>query len=521
MKDRVRVVLYCRVSTDLQEKEQTVQSQLEDLRKHAHEKGYEIVAEYLDDGYSGGLLQRPGLDALRDALSSGDFNAVLFHSPDRLARKSLYQSLVLEELERAGVKAKFLNFTVDDSPEGRMLLDMQGIFAEYERTKITERTRRGKLHWARKGALVARHVPYGYRFMPRSDSQRAHLKLDEEQAVIVRQMFRWLVEEGMSTRAIARRLTEAGVATARGANQWYPTAVDRMLRNTAYRGVMIYHRMTYGNANDPKRPKAGIKIRPEEEWIEIEVPSIVDESIWYAAQAQLTKNSQYSSRNNTKHQYLLRGLIRCLRCGATYTGMAKKGRPIYRCRRTDPAVSSTGVKCQPGSVRADVLEEAVWTAVSEALRRPDLLKEEYAKKLVNAGAPAALEIERKQTQVALKRVKIQQDRLTDAYLNEAIDMERYKSEMDKLRNRCGELEYILHGIDRREQQEHDTQEALQDLERFCYRISEGLDSLTFDEKQKLLRLLVERITVEDGRVRIDAVIPTSHEEGIIAYTSSE
>ena len=520
MKDKTRVVLYCRVSTELQEKEQTIQSQLEDLRKRALERGYEIVAEYLDEGYSGAILPRPGLDALRDTLSSGEFDVVLFHSPDRLARKALYQGLVLEEIEKAGVKVEFLNFTADYSPEGRMLLGMQGLFAEYERTKIAERTRRGKLHWAKKGFLVAKHLPYGYRFIPRSEAQRAHLEIDEEQSPIVQQIFRWLVEEGLSTRAIARRLTGSEVPTARGANQWAPTVVDRILHNTSYRGVMVYHRVTYGNANDPKRPKAGIKIRPEEEWIEIKVPSIVDEAIWYAAQNQLRENSQYSSRNNKRHQYLLKGLIRCPRCGSTYTGMAKKGRPIYRCSRTDPAVSSTGVKCQPGSVKADALDEAVWTAVSEALRRPDLLKEEYTRRLVNAGAPAALEAERKQTQVALKRVKSQQDRLTDAYLNEAIDMERYKSEMGKLRNRCGELEYILHGIDRREQQEHDTKKALEDLERFCYRISEGLDSLTFDEKQKLLRLLVERITVEDGRVSIDAVIPTSHEEGIIAYTSS-
>ena len=146
MGEQVRAALYTRVSTNLQEREQTIQSQVEALRKYADDKGYEIVGEYQDEGYSGATLERPGLDQLRDALRYGKFDLVLMHSPDRLARKAVYQGLVLEELEKAGVKAEFLNHPVDNSPEGKMLLGMQGLFSEYERAKISERTRRGRLH---------------------------------------------------------------------------------------------------------------------------------------------------------------------------------------------------------------------------------------------------------------------------------------------------------------------------------------------------------------------------------------
>ena len=139
-----RAATYSRVSTDLQEREQTIESQVEALRKYAQEKGYQLVAEYRDEGYSGAVMERPGLDRLRDALRLHEFEVVLFHSPDRLARKAVYQGLVLEELEKAGVKAEFLNYPVDDTPEGKMLLGMQGLFAEYERAKITERHRRGQ-----------------------------------------------------------------------------------------------------------------------------------------------------------------------------------------------------------------------------------------------------------------------------------------------------------------------------------------------------------------------------------------
>ena len=215
------------MSTDLQEREHTIQGQLEALRKYAQDRGYEIVAEYLDDGYSGATLGRPQLDRLRDALRSGEFDIVLFHSPDRLARKAVYQFIVLEELEKAGIRPEFLNYPIDDSPESRMLLGMQGLFAEYDRAKILERTRRGKLQRAREGALVGGHAPYGYRWIKRNEVRRAHLEIDEYQEAVVRRMYHLLVDESHSTWAIARLLTEEGIPTARGlsnGNLWPSTA---------------------------------------------------------------------------------------------------------------------------------------------------------------------------------------------------------------------------------------------------------------------------------------------------------
>jgi len=149
-------------------------------------------------------------------------DVVVFHSPDRLARKAVYQGLVLEEIEKAGVRVEFLNYPVDDSPESRMLLGMRGLFAEYDRAKIMERTRRGKLHRAREGALVGGHAPFGYRWIKRGEASRARLEAIGSQAGVIRRMYRLLVDKQLSTRAIARRLTQEGVSTARGATQWQP-----------------------------------------------------------------------------------------------------------------------------------------------------------------------------------------------------------------------------------------------------------------------------------------------------------
>ena len=285
----VQAALYGRVSTDLQEKEATIQSQVEELRTYAQDKGYRIAGEYLDDGYSGATLVRPRLEELRDRLPDGDFDVVLVHSPDRLARKAVYLGILKEEFQKHGVKLEFLNFRMEETAEGDLLYGMQGLFAEYERAKILERTRRGKLHRAREGAMVGGHASFGYRFIRRTESQRARLEIDEYQGAVIRKMYGWLTEEKLSTWAIAKRLSVNNVPTARSAARWQPMAVHKMLTNPVYKGEYRYRHSA-------------------EQVVTIPVPPIVDKATWEAAQAQIQENSKFSRRNNKRHQYLLRGV---------------------------------------------------------------------------------------------------------------------------------------------------------------------------------------------------------------------
>lgn len=489
----MRAVLYARVSTDLQEKEATIQSQVEALRKYGLDKGYTVVGEYLDEGYSGATLTRPSLEKLRDALPSDDFDVILVHSPDRLARKVVYLVILREESQKHGKKLEFLNYPIDDSPEGDMLFGMQGIFAEYERAKILERTRRGKLQRAREGAMVGGHAPYGYRFIRRTENQRARLEVSEYEASVIRKMYRLLVEEKLSTWAIAKLLTEQGVVTAKGAGRWQPTAVHRMLTNPAYKGSFEYR-------HSPS------------EVVSIPVPPIIDEATWEATQAQLKENSLYSSRNNKHNSYLLRGLIRCPRCGGAYTGYLQRGYRGYRCNRAHTASSSTGKRCSPGSIRAKPVEDAVWAAIKGALQSPDLLNEEYERRLDDSGTTDSVEYERKQLAAAQKRLEVQGDRVTDAYINEAIDLSRYKIEMEKLRGRRENLDRVTQELDDKANRELSSRDALEHLRRFCDQVSQGLDVMTCEERQQLLRLVVERITVVEERVTVETVIPTSGDD---------
>ena len=483
-----RVASYARVSTELQEREHTIDSQLEALRAYALNKGYQVVAEYLDDGYSGATLARPGLDRLRDALSYGEFDLVLFYHPDRLARRVVYQYLVLEEMEKAGVKPEFLNFPLDDSPESQLLLGIQGVISEYDRAKILERTRRGKLLHARAGALVGGHAPYGCRWIRSGEQGRARLEIVEYTAALARQVFRMLLEDRLTTWAMARTMTKEGVSTPGGAAQWQPTTVYRILTNPVYKRTYMYR-------------------ASHQEKIAISVPPIIDEATWQAAQVQLEENSRYARRNNQKYQYLLRGLIRCPRCGGNYSGYIQHGSRGYRCARANWTVSSTGQRCAPGSIPAQPVEDAVREAVKGALQQPQLLVEEYTGRLKSTGSANHWELEGKQIGLALKRVKTEEDRMTDAYRAEAIDLSRFKTEMDKLANRRKELERIQQEIEHRSRQEDASRKALEQLEAFCNQIKVGLETLTFEERQQFLRLVVEGVTVVDGRVKVETVIP--------------
>ena len=505
--------IYARVSSDRQEKEDTIQSQLAELRTRVNENQTPHCEEFIDEAYARDNLMRPALDRLRDLVAQGDIDRIYIQSPDRLASGAKLIILV-EEFQDNGVEVIFLRGSVDETPEGKLLLHMQGAIAEYERTKIAERTRRGKLYWAKQGAMVGGHAPYGYRFVRRTDTERAKLEIDEFKAAVVRRMYRLLVEDHLSTRGIAKTLTSEGIATARGANQWQPTAVDRILKNQVYRGQFIYCRTeavlpSKRLTQDPYRQsrKTGRKVRPEEEWIIIPVPAIIDEFFWGQAQVQLKQNSLHSKRNNKLHPYLLRGLIRCTRCGSTYSGHVSKGIRRYRCTLTDSSISSTGRRCRPGSFKAEPVEQAVWEAVAEALEQPQVLMAEYERRLSDLGSVDVIEQERNQLSLELKRLVVQEDRVTEAYIKEAMELNRYKYEMGKLGERRSGLEKLENQLGQRAKQEQDAKAGVRYLEEFCDRVSEGLESINFEDRQKLLRLVVERITVEDNMVRIETIIP--------------
>jgi site-specific DNA recombinase len=164
----LRIGLYARVSSDSQVEAGTIASQVAAVRQRIAADGgrLEPELEFIADGASGGTRQRPALERLRDQAAQGALDRLYVHSPDRPARNFAYQVLLLDELGRAGVEGVFLNHALGASPEGDLLLQVQGVIAAYERAQIRERARRGKLPAARAGQVsVLAAAPYGYRYL--------------------------------------------------------------------------------------------------------------------------------------------------------------------------------------------------------------------------------------------------------------------------------------------------------------------------------------------------------------------
>jgi len=518
---RPLAAVYARVSSEKQEQEQTIASQLEALYQAAEARGYALTAElvFVDDGYSGARLDRPGLERLRDVAAEGTVAAVLIYAPDRLARHYAYQVVIIEELTRAGCEVIFLNHPFGESPEEQMLLQVQGVFAEYERALIAERTRRGRLFAARQGRVNwGGNPPYGYRYFRKTDSTPAQLLVDPGEAAIVQQMYRWLVEEQLSSYAIQQRLTDQGLPT-RGHNAqgWAQSSVIHILRNPLYKGEAWYNRTQVADARRPHR-QTGFKdrrpgnrrsraLRPPEDWIPVRVPAIIDAELWQMAQEQLAQNRARATRHNPHHEYLLRGLLVCGRCGrrlvGTWTAISH-GRYICSARYPRSAPWS----CDGRSVSAALVEHQVWDYIKDLLGEPDLLRARYEE---SRGDPAVVgrdERERVRLERHVQALEGEVQRLIDAYQVGAITL----TELQDRRRRSEEHHHVL--TDRLQElhrQRHAREQELrllQGLEGFCANLREALADPSFAVKQKVLQLVVDRILVEDTQLVIRHVIPT-------------
>jgi len=237
----MRTAIYARVSTDKQGRDQTIDSQLDALRRWATAHGHDLKDDhvYIDEGYSGARLDRPALDRLRDAAREGEFEIIAVYTPDRLARRYAYQVLLLEEFRRAACTVEFIERPISDDPHDQLLLQIQGAIAEYERAVLAERFRRGKLLKARQGVWLGGKAPYGYRYVPKRDGVPGYLVVDEDEAVVVRLLFSWLVDERMTTRQITKRLNAGPWQPRSGRHPWSTSVVNCILQDETYAGTGI------------------------------------------------------------------------------------------------------------------------------------------------------------------------------------------------------------------------------------------------------------------------------------------
>ena len=376
----MKVALYARVSTQRQAERGTIGSQLQVLRDRVTASGDELVGEYIDDGQSGARLDRPGLDALRDAAEAGLFEAVWCLSPDRLARAYAYQVLVLDELARFGVRVHFTDAPdlAADDPQATLLTQVQGVIAEYEKAKIAERYRRGKLFRARAGEITTWKASYGYRHVSRSAAAGpAHQEIYEPEAVVVQRIFTDRAA-GLTVREICRQLNADQVASPTGKATWAHSTLSRLLRNEAYIGRVYFNRTE--TVPDPRPTRRTRQVpRSRDEWIPIDCPRIVTDEMFEAAGRVAHDNTKWSRRRAEPGAWLLRGLVKCGACGVGTNCHKMRGRNgtwhrYYYCRNHDPLrAGGQELRCPERNIRADALDEFVFGQIRAALTDPDLL----------------------------------------------------------------------------------------------------------------------------------------------------
>ena len=515
----MKVAIYARVSTDGQEQRGTIGSQVEALRSRMAAEGHEIVAEFLDDGYSGARLDRPGLDALRDAAEAGVIETVWCLTPDRLARSYAYQMLVLDELERLGCKVHFTDApAIDNDPQARLLTQMQGVIAEYEKAKIAERHRRGKLYRVRAGEAIFWKVPYGYRRVPRTADGPARLEIYEPEAEVVRSIFDHVVSAGRSVRAISRRLYEDGVASPSGREVWATSTLSGLIRNRSYMGSAEWFRHETIGPPPPGQSHGRRQLRPREDWLRVAVPAIITEETFEATQRVKRDNQVFSPRRTTPGLWLLRGLVVCGRCGVkSYTQQmsstaddGKRHNRYYSCPYHD-AVKAGGPekRCTERRVRADELDAFVFDQVREILLRPDvLLAGEQA--LVSREPAPDDEILDAQLDRLTRRVEeatAERRRITDLYQAGHIDMKELDRRATEVDSRRHQLEIQQNELTAQRHQLAVGNRLRQRVSNFANQAADGIDALDFDQRQRLLRLIVEQVRVHGWQIELRLRIP--------------
>src|SRR6266853_6722029 len=509
------VAIYARVSSESQEARGTIGSQLEVLRLKMAELGQQVVHEYIDDGYSGARLDRPGLDALRDAAEAGVFKHVWCLTPDRLARSYAYQILITDELLRHGVQVHYLDAPpLEDDPEATLLVQVQGVIAEYERAKIAERNRRGRLFRARAGEIVYRLVPFGYRRIPRGPAGPCHLEIYEPEAVTVRRIFDDFVAGGYSMRRICRRLYEDGVASPTGKPVWSIACLSKMLENPAYKGRAVYNRHQCVPPTTGRK-STRLKLRPPAEWIEIPVPAIIGEDLFEAAQRVARDHSYFSPRRTGPDHWLLRRLVVCGHCGvkAYCQGRrpAAKGELRYYVCNRRRALEAGGLEraCPQPSTRAEALDSLVWDQLCQALLRPQILVKGQAALGARTQQPddELLTTQLERLERRLQGTETERRRLVDLYQMQAIELAEFQARHQEGTSRHRQFEHEREALLAQHQELAVNNRLSRKVESFARQIRQGIDALDFEQRQKLVRLLVEQVRVTGPSVQIHLRIP--------------
>ncbi|MGE5703083.1 MAG: recombinase family protein [Clostridia bacterium] len=499
--------IYARVSTEEQARSGfSLNDQLRECRRKA---GEEPVKEYVDEGVSGEVLDRPALRLLRADVKAGLISTVVCFDPDRLSRKLMHQLLLTEEWEKQGISLVFVNGDYAKTPEGNLFYSMRGAIAEFEKAKITERMSRGRKEKARQGRVLRDFGMYGYRYDPHTEQ----LLPDEAEATTVRLIYDLFTspdEKVKGINGIAKRLTEQGIPTKRGAGTWHRQVVRQILQNEAYAGRFYQNRWNtegmVGNKHKPRDEKVAMRPRPREEWILVPCQPIISDEQFQLAQ-QMLMQSRRRWAGQSQHAYLLSGLLRCRRCGNTMTGRRGRnwGKPVFEYTDRKHTAGSKQQGCG-FTIRCEVLDELVWQQVRCFLDDPAAMREAaFRMEQQHKQNPEALDERESRLMRELERIRTKRKRLLHTFAeSDAIIADDLQEVFRECRQKELQLEdQLAHLREEAEAEETDspTEEAI--AAAVGHMISGENEEPSDELKRELIRQIIQVITVDDRDIRID------------------
>ena len=514
------ISIYGRVSTSNQEEEETIKTQLSAVYEFAEKNSYTVVQEYLDEGWSGDILARPALDQLRQDARNKKWEAVLIYDPDRLARRYSYQELIMDELKEAGIEVIFVTISAPKNTEDKILHGVRGLFAEYERAKITERFRLGKIRKVKEGHILTTEGPYGYNYI-RGDREKkvhGHYEINGDEAKVVGMIFSWIGDDELSIREVVRQLHKIGIVPRKSKRGvWNTSTLNNMLKNKTYIGEGHWG-SSY--AVVPKRPikiekykkmrKSSRRNKPEEEWIasKIPVPPIIDRDLFERVRAQLKKNAATCPRNR-KYEYLLSGRIFC-DCGRTRSGAGpQKGKHLYyRCNDRIYCFPLPRT-CKDKGINARTADEMVWNKIAELMSSPELMLSQVkrwadarqTKVKSSVGDAEAIKKE-------ITKMENQEERFNKAYGAGLFTLAKLKDYTAPIRERVAALQTQL-AIAQREENQINSSVLPNKMEMltFAKLATKHLKELNFETKRGIITQILTKVIGSQEKLHVYGQLP--------------
>jgi len=510
---------YARVSTGRQENEETIESQTEEIEERIKKDNNILQAEhkFADDGWTGTILARPGLDELRDAIKRKEIKVLYVYDLGRISRDFTYQLLLLKEFEDAGVKVISLHDINPENGEQSFMRNIMGAFHDYERVKIAERFRRGKLHKAKNGLLINGSALYGYTYIKKTDKKPPKIIINENEAEVVRMIFNWLGNEGKSIKQIVKLLYKKKINPRKMKNKFWSTGpILRLLRCDSYiTGEIYYNKSEAVETKTPRKDekyrkvkKGSRKVRPRSEWYPYKVPKILDDwDLFNRVQKILDNNRRHGPRKK-KYEYLLSGLIYC-ECGQRRAGNGRNnGHYYYRC--TDRVLRHPMPrKCKSPALNAKVLDKVFCDELTKYLTTPkniNKIAEDYLK------AQAVDESEKRERQQILhnlKKLDEEEKRHIRAHGEGLIEFDQFKEIVTELNKRKRGFEQDLKRLD---ELARDVTIDNVELQEFCLEVKNVLESLNYSSKALLIKDVIDKIVVKGNKNEVEVMghIPVNH-----------